>query len=108
MSETKIASMSTSTTPQGVLSWELLKLYVDLSKHHFDLLLKGSAVYLAIIATAAGFVFRTETEPVTRTALLLLVAIVSIAAVIAWSLLSFGHVHSACKWRTSVLNSESP
>lgn len=69
----------------GASSWELLKLYVDLYKHHFDLFLKGYAVYLAIIATAAGFVFRDGTEPLTRTALVLLVAIVSIAAVVAWS-----------------------
>ena len=79
-----------STAPAAGLhaapsSWELLKLYIDLYKHHFDLFLKGYGVYLAIIATAAGFVFRSETEPVARTALLLLVAIVSIAAVIAWS-----------------------
>ena len=84
-------------------SWELLKLYVDLYKHHFDLFLKGYAVYLAIVATVAGFVFRGEIEPVTRAALLLLVALVSIAAVIAWSTAFFwarafgSQVQSLCR-----------
>lgn len=64
--------------------WELLRIYVDLYKHHFDLFVKGYVVYLAIIGAVAGFVFRPETDPMTRRLLLAFAVLASALATAAW------------------------
>ena len=64
--------------------WDLLRMYVDLYKHHFDLFVKGYVVYLAIIGAVAGFVFRPETDPLTRMLLLAFAVLASVLATAAW------------------------
>jgi hypothetical protein len=63
---------------------ELLKIYVDVYKHHFDLWLKGYVFYLAIIGSTAGFIFGKDTSPDTRRFLMLFVVTVSAVSLIAW------------------------
>ena len=70
--------------PKDAPEWELLRIHVDLYKHHFDLFVKGYVVYLAIIGTVASFVFRPETGPLTRALLLGLAVLMSALATVAW------------------------
>ncbi len=68
----------------GKFEPELLKIYVDIYKHHFDLWLKGYVFYLAIIGSTAGFIFGKDTSPVTRKFLMLFAVTVSAVSLIAW------------------------
>jgi hypothetical protein len=63
---------------------EVLKIYVDIYKHHFDLWLKGYVVYLAIIASTAGFIFGGDTTPDMRRFLMLFASTVSAVSLVAW------------------------
>ncbi len=52
-------------------------LYMDVYKHHFDLFVKGTAVYLAIVGTVAGLVFKDGTRLPLQVALCIFVMLIS-------------------------------
>lgn len=57
-----------------------LPMYVDLYKHHHEMVVKAAIVYLAVVGFAAGFVLRSDVTVPLRIALAILVAIASVAA----------------------------
>jgi hypothetical protein len=48
---------------------ELLKTYLDIYKHHFDLFVKAGAGYLASVAFVTGIIFSTTAEKQTKAVL---------------------------------------
>ncbi len=85
---------------------ELLKLYVDVYKHHFDLWLKGYVIYLAVVGSAAGLIFRADASPDVRRFLMLFVVTVSAVSLVAWFVgLKWAKTFSAALERIAPVNS---
>ena len=80
-----VVSKSEVQSESGTPALELLKIFVDLYKHHFDLWLKGYLVYLGIIGVTAGFLFNKDAAPTTRSFLILFLVTVSSISVGAWA-----------------------
>lgn len=59
----------------------MLSLYLDVYRHHFDLFIKGGVIYLAIMATLAGYIFRAEVTRPTQATLMLFAAILSLLGI---------------------------
>ena len=62
----------------------LLKQYeivIGVYQHHFELLVKALAVYLALVGALVGYTFQKDVEPVVKTVLLLFVSLTSVVGV---------------------------
>lgn len=61
----------------------LLKMYLELYQQHFDLLIKGGALYFAILGAIAGYVFLETTSVMAQIALSLMGATFSAVLIVA-------------------------
>jgi hypothetical protein len=59
-----------------------MELFLEIYRHHLELLIKAVVVYLAIVGAAAGYVFREGTTPGSKAALSMVVAILSMVALV--------------------------
>ena len=57
------------TIANGDLLKDLLKTYLDIYKHHFELFVKAGAGYLASVAFITGIIFSTTAEKQTKSVL---------------------------------------
>ena len=64
----------------GQLLWKQLSLYLEIYKHHFDLFVKGTVVYLALLGAIAGYIFRAEATLASQAALSLFATAISTLA----------------------------
>jgi hypothetical protein len=76
--------VSQQSEPENLQAPSQLLKYLDLYQQHFDLFVKGSALYYAVVGGVAGYAFSANATPRQRLALIAIVVLGSAVALLGF------------------------